>query len=531
MRVRLATRVGFSYGVMVIAMLIVLIAAWWAFETARQQASHVRQQLMPSIEAANHLLLTLEEMENTEFLYFTAKPDMERWMSRYDSLVPQFQKWQVMAEESAHSREEREAIVELGTRFGELVQIDRTMRLMIGKGQVPEANQMNVTSSMEVAEGVRQEARRYRAVNLLSIERSQEAEARVLSVAEGISMAVALSGIGIALMLWIREARLLIQPVHSLQAAFADLARGSFREASDPATKQTLELETLQQDFNRMGRRIQEMTSSLQAAKTHLEERVRSRTAELQTANQRLESLVSELRGLDKLKSDLMSVVSHELLTPINFIQAYGSTLAEGLMGPLSPEQQDAVEKMLEGARRLTRMVRNMLEYAQIQSGSLVIRQEAMEYGALVEDVVESARSDAESKSQSLELVLTGRPVMVWADPGRAAQVLLELLDNAIKFTPERGKIHVELKTEPGHVVTVVTDSGVGISPEEAAKLFSGFHQVDLSSTRSYGGVGLGLAIVHYLVTAMGGSISIDSALGQGSTFKFTLPLFIPPEE
>ncbi|HEY9765399.1 MAG TPA: HAMP domain-containing sensor histidine kinase [Chroococcales cyanobacterium] len=233
---------------------------------------------------------------------------------------------------------------------------------------------------------------------------------------------------------------------------------------------------------------------------------------------------LEELRSLDKMKSDLMAVISHELLTPINFITGYGSTLEDGVLGPLTEEQQRAVKRILEGASRLTRLVGKVLDYTLLEAGKMVIQNEELDYRALLGPVVEETRCAARLKSQDFHFSCPEGPLMVRGDPQRLQQVLSELLENAQKFTAEKGRIGLKVWEEGDRIFTEVFDSGEGISLEEVKSLFKPFYQLDLTSTRRHGGIGIGLAIVKYLVAAMGGEISVSSKPGEGTRVLFTLP-------
>ncbi|HBN07253.1 MAG TPA: hypothetical protein DD435_00945 [Cyanobacteria bacterium UBA8530] len=233
---------------------------------------------------------------------------------------------------------------------------------------------------------------------------------------------------------------------------------------------------------------------------------------------------LEELRSLDKMKSDLMAVISHELLTPINFITGYGSALEDGVLGPLTEEQQRAVKRILEGASRLTRLVGKVLDYTLLEAGEMVIQNEKLDYLALLKPVVEEARRTARLKSQDFRFSYSEGSLMVRGDPRRLQQVLSELFENAQKFTPEKGKIGLRVWGAGDRIFTEVFDSGEGISPEEAKSLFKPFYQLDLTSTRRHGGIGIGLAIVKCLLVAMGGEISVSSKPGEGTRILFSLP-------
>jgi signal transduction histidine kinase len=286
----------------------------------------------------------------------------------------------------------------------------------------------------------------------------------------------------------------------------------------------SVELAAVQAGFNRMAERITADAASLREARDDLEARVAAQTAELREAKERLERLVEELRALDKLKSDFMAVVSHELLTPINFIEGFGSALEDELLGPLTPAQADAVAKLMGGAARLTRMVRNTLEYTKALSGDLHVAAADLDFAGLVEEAASVARPKIEAKHQALTLEVPPDLPLVRADGDRVVQVLAELLDNAAEFSPEGAAIAVRVSATADGVTTEVANRGEPIPEAVAERLFEPFYQADSTSTRAHGGLGLGLPQVRHLVGRMGGTLVLSSTPEAGTRFWFTLP-------
>jgi signal transduction histidine kinase len=235
---------------------------------------------------------------------------------------------------------------------------------------------------------------------------------------------------------------------------------------------------------------------------------------------------VAELQTLDQLKSQFMAVMSHELLTPINFIVGFGSALEDELLGPLNDKQHETMGKMLAGAERLTRMVRNTLEYSQLQAGKLEYLPQTIDYAEVLQNVRDGLADRLAKRGQTLDVTLPDGPVDLWADPDRARQILDELLDNASKFSPDGARLRLCVTVGDDVVTTEIADSGVGIPENALPHLFTPFYQVDFSRTREHGGMGLGLAIAYHLVARMGGSMLVSSEPGAGTTITFTLPRF-----
>jgi signal transduction histidine kinase len=213
--------------------------------------------------------------------------------------------------------------------------------------------------------------------------------------------------------------------------------------------------------------------------------------------------------------------VSHELRTPLHYVRGFTTLLTRD---PLTPNQARNVQDVQAASDRMLRLVEDLLDGAALQAGQLNLELRDMDYAGLVEDVLGHMRPLAEGKQ--LELVANVEPAgLLRADPRRIAQVLTNLLANAIKFTPHGGRIELAVRRGPGALYTEVRDSGVGISAEQLPKLFQRFSQLDMSATRPAGGSGLGLWICKGIVEAHGGRIEATSQPNVGSTFGFTLPL------
>ena len=242
-----------------------------------------------------------------------------------------------------------------------------------------------------------------------------------------------------------------------------------------------------------------------------LEVKVRERTAELEQA--------------DRLRSQFLSHVSHELKTPLTSIKGFLQNLLDGLTGPLNEKQQRYLSRMLDNSDRLIRMIEALLDRTRIQSGRLDLVPVEIDLGHCVADAVEQLRLLAQAKQQSLETIVPSVPLVVWADRDRLIQIVTNLVQNAVKFTPEGGSIMVTVRQESQTLAEVsVRDTGQGIPPEFLDQIFDPFFRVKQvrSGTK---GLGLGLSIVRTLVEVQGGTIAARSELGQGAELSFTIPL------
>ena len=231
------------------------------------------------------------------------------------------------------------------------------------------------------------------------------------------------------------------------------------------------------------------------------------------------------------MKDQFLSIVSHELRTPINAIMGFGSALDDELLGELNPEQHHYLQKMLSGSDHLLSLVDELLDLSRIQAGQLTLDLGPVDVRELIDQSVAGISPLLEKKHLQLQShVQEGLPAMM-VDSRRLQQVLINVINNAIKFTPEHGIIAVRARIEGNRLLVEVQDTGIGISEEDITKLFQRFNQVDTSFTRTAGGVGLGLAISKGLVEAHGGEIGVRSEPGRGSTFWFVLPLPSPSDQ
>jgi signal transduction histidine kinase len=268
------------------------------------------------------------------------------------------------------------------------------------------------------------------------------------------------------------------------------------------------------------------------AAATH-EEAMRVTFGELTEHNQRLTRAVSRLEELDRLKSNFLATMSHELRTPLTSVIGYAEMMVEGLAGNVSPEQREYLTTILGKADQLLGLITSVLEVSSLESGQLAIERAQLSLADLVASEVATFQPQAGRRGIAIQLESHGES-FVLGDRRKIRQVVSSLLSNAVKFTPDRGKVGVEVRPgplAPGHdndttaaVQLVVSDSGIGISREAVAKIFEPFFQVDSSSTRAFGGTGLGLTLAKAYVEAHGGRIWVDTTPGAGSTFVVTFP-------
>jgi len=246
---------------------------------------------------------------------------------------------------------------------------------------------------------------------------------------------------------------------------------------------------------------------------------------ERQKAADDLQLAYERLKELDRLKQDFLNSVSHELRTPLTSIRGYTEFLQDEVGGSLNDEHHGFVARIAEGTERLERLVDDLLDFARMEAGAFKLAIHRASLTDKVKEIAASLRPQARARRVELEVDVPAEPVFVPMDPDRIGQVLLNLVGNAIKFTPEGGRLGIRVLSGPNEMRVEIWDSGIGIAPGDQLRLFERFFQAQSSLTREQGGTGLGLPISKSLVEAHGGRIGVESRFGQGSTFWFTLPL------
>jgi signal transduction histidine kinase len=271
---------------------------------------------------------------------------------------------------------------------------------------------------------------------------------------------------------------------------------------------------------------------------------VRESYRELEEKNQKLQEAYDRLKELDRLKSNFLATVSHELRTPLTSIIGYSEMLTEGIAGELTNEQREFIGTIHEKGEQLLGLIKGLLDLSKLESGTMSMRRRPILIREVLDEVISTLAPIARRKAVTLRLEHDGSATELRADPERLRQVFINLVDNALKFTPEKGVVTLRVRTvtsssEEGsdmdagfalmapaaaRVEVRVIDTGIGIPEHEREKVFDPFYQVDSSSTREYGGTGLGLSIVKRLVEAHGGGVSIEGNVPRGAVFVVTLP-------
>jgi signal transduction histidine kinase/DNA-binding response OmpR family regulator len=338
-----------------------------------------------------------------------------------------------------------------------------------------------------------------------------------------ITASVLMISLVVALLISRVSQRIISEPVVQLAQTVRVVSHEKNYSVRAATTGNHDEVSTLIEAFNEMLGQIQQRDGALQQAHDKLEQRVQERTTQLGAANKELEQKNREVERATKLKSQFLASMSHELRTPLNAIIGFSDLLAEKTAGPLTDKQGRFVGHVRDGAHHLLQLINDILDLSKIEAGQLELRRENFQIADALPEVLSTIRPLAMAKNINVEQKGT-TGLSVYADRVRFKQILYNLLSNAVKFTPKGGQIEIDYH-EVGNLASIsVKDTGIGIRPEDQAAVFEEFRQLEAGAAPSHEGTGLGLAITKRLVEQQAGTISLESAVGKGSRFTFTLP-------
>jgi signal transduction histidine kinase len=345
---------------------------------------------------------------------------------------------------------------------------------------------------------------------IVFVERPAEEAYRPLYASIRRTATLLLVGLGMTLLASLLVARRILRPLQTLRDGVERIGSGDLTFRLEVKTDD--ELARLAEEFNRM-------TACLQEAYAGLEHKVAERTQELVTLNK-------ELDQANRLKSQFLANVSHELRTPMNAIIGFTRLVMRKTDGQIPSLQHANLQKVIISAEHLLNLINGLLDLSKIEAGHMEVSRDRFDVGELVQ--VSIATIDPLLKHDRVRLVADIAPGLppVATDRDKLRQILLNLLSNAAKFTDE-GVIRISVWQTGDTLRLAVADTGIGIPPDALDYIFEEFRQVDMSSTRRHGGTGLGLTIVRKLARLLGGTATVESELGKGSTFTITLPLAV----
>jgi two-component system, NarL family, sensor histidine kinase BarA len=314
---------------------------------------------------------------------------------------------------------------------------------------------------------------------------------------------------------WIIVRYVIVKPVKHLKEVSDAISAGELNVRSEIQTGD--EFEDLSHAFNRMLRNLVSMQDQWRKVNADLDRKV----DELAQANM-------ALYESNRLKSDFLATMSHELRTPLNSILGFSEVLLSGQT--LTDKQQRWVRNIQSSGERLLVLINDILDLAKIEAGKMRVRLEDFNAHEVCDGTLNMFRPLAEKKNIDLRGQIAPDLPPMRQDLGKLQQILQNLLSNAVKFTPEGGRVLLKAEADGRHVVLTVSDTGVGIAPEEQELVFEKFRQGANPLTREHAGTGLGLSIVRELAKLLGGEVTLQSELGRGSTFTVRLPLQLSDE-
>ncbi len=309
-------------------------------------------------------------------------------------------------------------------------------------------------------------------------------------------------------------ARRLVRPIESIQTAAARIGSGAFEQRIEVTSND--ELGALAEEFNVMAARLQESYAEL-------EQKVEERTHELATALAKLDEKSRELEAASRHKSEFLANMSHELRTPLNAIVGFSQVLREGMFGEVNEKQAEYLDDILSSGNHLLSLINDILDLSKVEAGQIELEVTSFSLRDALERGVVMIRERATNDGVRVALETGSGVDVVEGDERRVRQVIFNLLSNAVKFTPSGGIVDVSAYRIDGEVRVAVTDTGPGLAPEDHERIFEEFQQTE-TGIHQREGTGLGLALSRQLVELHGGRIWVDSEVGKGSTFVFTLP-------
>ena len=388
------------------------------------------------------------------------------------------------------AKDELEVMARVRTDYEEFIKVVTDVIELIRAGKAAEGRQLQLTRATPLADRLErltnELVNKAEADMVASIEASQDAYATSKKIVIGFGV----GSIALGLLLGFAISRSLIDPVKLMDVRMREIGAGDFSNRVEVPNRD--ELGTLATNLNRM--------------------------------SQELDGLYRQLEAANRHKSEFLANMSHELRTPLNAIIGFSEVLNEGMFGGLNDKQAEYVRDIHTSGHHLLSLINDVLDLSKIEAGRMELAVSAFDLPAALEGATILVRERAHRQGVALELQVDPRLGPFSADERKFKQILLNLLSNAVKFTPEGGKVSVTAAAVDGGIEVAVSDTGIGISPDDQETIFQEFRQVGNQQTRRPEGTGLGLTLARKFIEMHGGRIWVRSELSRGSTFTFMLP-------
>jgi signal transduction histidine kinase/ActR/RegA family two-component response regulator len=324
-----------------------------------------------------------------------------------------------------------------------------------------------------------------------------------------------LLGLALSIVTSLILARRMVTPIQALQAGASRIGAGALDQRIEVHTND--ELEALAHDFNQMAARLEESYADL-------ERKVDLRTHDLALALEAIEVQSKQLESASRHKSEFLANMSHELRTPLNAIIGFSQLLVNRRFGELTKDQAEYIADILDSGRHLLALINDILDLSKVEAGRMDLELGQIELREVLENGLTMVRERAALHRIRLNLDVGPDVGTVQGDERKVKQVVFNLLSNAVKFTPDSGQVEVLARRLEGEVRVAIRDTGVGIAAEDQSRIFEEFQQVSGGATSTHEGTGLGLALARKFVELHGGRLWVESEVGAGSTFTFSLP-------
>ena len=387
--------------------------------------------------------------------------------------------------------EDAENLAAIQAGYAELIEAGMQIIDLISAGQLQEGRDYQRKHAIPLAE--RLERHTNALVNKAEVDMVSSAElsSRGFVTSQIVVSGVALGGVLFALVLGYSISLSLIGPVEQMNQRFKEIAQGNFSNRVEVANQD--EMGNLANALNDMSNELGRLYREIQAASRH--------------------------------KSEFLANMSHELRTPLNAIIGFSEMLDERVFGELNEKQAEYVRDIYESGNHLLSLINDILDLSKVEAGRMELDLKNFDVRVALENAITLIKERSLRHGISLEVDLDSRLGKIVADERKFKQILLNLLSNAIKFTPEGGRIAVKAANNKNTLRVIVSDTGVGISPEDQHYIFEEFRQVNEKQGQTHAGTGLGLTLTKKFVEMHGGEITVESETGKGSTFGFSLPL------
>lgn len=390
------------------------------------------------------------------------------------------------------AKDEAALLSRIQEEYNRFIQVMSEAITMVAAGRVVDARELQRTQATPLAD--RLERLTNELVNKAEagmVERVESSH-KAYTTSRWMVIGFAVGSVALALLLGYALARSLIGPVTRMDVQFQQIAQGNFTQRVTVPNRD--ELGTLAANLNRMTEELGQLYQQLEAASRH--------------------------------KSQFLASMSHELRTPLNAVLGYTELILDEIYGEVPVKIHDVLERVQQSGKHLLGLINAVLELSKIEAGQLTLALADYSMQEVVQTVCATVESLAAEKHLALKVSVPPDLPPGHGDAQRLSQVVLNLVGNAIKFTDE-GEVNIQVTAAGGAFTVAVSDTGVGIAEADQQKIFEEFQQVESPSIRKQGGTGLGLAIAKKIVEMHGGRIGVESCLGQGSTFRFTLPMCV----